>query len=53
VKDEAWRTAALSWISAFWAEHGHGSTWSGLLHAEEVEPTETSRYLRRAVMGKL
>jgi hypothetical protein len=53
LKDKAWRTAALSWISAFWAEHGHGPTWSGFLHADQVWPHDSSQYLRRVVMAKL
>ncbi|MBR7828854.1 hypothetical protein KDK95_21270 [Actinospica sp. MGRD01-02] len=53
VTDEAWRGAALGWITAFRAEHSHGPTWSKFLHAETIWPAETSVYLRRVVMAKL
>jgi hypothetical protein len=52
VSDAAWRQAALDWISGFWAEHGHGPTWSRFL-AAEVWPGECPKRVRRSVMAKL
>ena len=52
VSDATWRQAALDWISGFWAEHGHGPTWSKFL-AADLWPQECPKHVRRTAMAKL